>query len=101
MCYNGENYRTGDFLCRLSEIAYVITVSIILILKAKNSDGTKNKDKVLDSSQKVKYEKYGHLNDCFEMALCYFLSDEYKKYKKKQGSVPTPYTANIQPVWRY
>ena len=72
-----------------------------LVYQLKNSDGTKNKDKVLDSSQKVKYEKYGHLNDCFEMALCYFLSDEYKKYKKKQGSVPTPYTANIQPVWRY
>lgn len=59
-----------------------------LIYQRKNQDGTKEKKKVSDVKLKIKYEKYGHLSDCFDYALCYFLSDEYIKFKKKQKETP-------------
>ena len=53
-----------------------------LICQRKNPDGTKEKKKVSDVKLKTKYEKYGHLSDCFDYALCYFLSDEYAKFRR-------------------
>lgn len=72
-----------------------------LVYQLKNSDGTKNKDKIFDATVGVKYEKYGHLNDCFEMAMCYFLSDDYAKFKKKSKTAPIPYSSAVTPVWNY
>lgn len=57
-----------------------------LIYQRKNQDGTKEKKKVTDAKLKVKYEKYGHLSDCFDYALCYFLSDAYIKFKRQNTS---------------
>lgn len=51
-----------------------------LVYQRKNPDGTKEKKKVmLESGDKA--EKYGHMSDCLDYALTYFLSDSYSKYK--------------------
>lgn len=52
------------------------------IYQRKNQDGTKEKKKVTDAKLKVKYEKYGHLSDCFDYALCLMLQDVFTKFKK-------------------
>lgn len=54
------------------------------VYQKKNPDGTKEKKKVLlDNGEKA--EKYGHMSDCFDYALTYFLSEYYNKYRN--GSV--------------
>jgi len=58
-----------------------------LIYQRKNQDGTKEKKKVEDPKLRVKYEKYGHLSDCFDYALCYFLSDLFTKFKRGRTAV--------------
>lgn len=45
----------------------------------KNPDGTKEKKKVL-MDDGTRAEKYGHLSDCFDYALCYYLSNDYNKF---------------------
>ncbi len=51
-----------------------------LVYQRKNPDGTKEKKKVmLESGDKA--EKYGHMSDCLDYALTYFLSDSYSRYK--------------------
>ncbi|MDR1718090.1 MAG: phage terminase large subunit [Prevotella sp.] len=52
-----------------------------LIFQPKNNDGTKNKQKVTDPKTGVKYEKYGHLSDCLDYLLCYYLRDSWYKFK--------------------
>lgn len=52
-----------------------------LIYQLKNEDGTKNKQKVTDPKTGVKYEKYGHLSDCLDYLLCYYLRDSWYKFK--------------------
>ncbi|NDW10960.1 phage terminase large subunit [Dysgonomonas sp. 520] len=52
-----------------------------LIFQLKNNDGTKNKQKVTDPKTGVKYEKYGHLSDCLDYLLCYYLRDSWYKFK--------------------
>ena len=56
-----------------------------LVYQKKNSDGTKSKAKATDSKSGVKYEKYGHLSDCLDYALCLFLNDTWSKFKQKSG----------------
>ena len=56
-----------------------------LIYQKKNSDGTKSKAKATDSKSGVKYERYGHLSDCLDYALCLFLNDTWSKFKQKSG----------------
>lgn len=51
-----------------------------LIYQPKNEDGTKSKKKITDPKTQVKYEKYGHLSDCLDYMLCYFLRDSYNQY---------------------
>lgn len=63
-----------------------------LIYQQKNSDGTKNKKKVTDPKTGVKYEKYGHLSDCFDYAACLFLSEDFSKFKRSSSSVATSAT---------
>ena len=53
-----------------------------LIYQLKNEDGTKNKKKVTDPRTGVKHEKYGHLSDCLDYLLCYYLRDSWYKYKR-------------------
>jgi hypothetical protein len=60
-----------------------------LIYQLKNEDGTKCKQKVADPKTGVKYEKYGHLSDCLDYLLCYYLRDSWYKFKSgdSNGSI--------------
>ena len=53
-----------------------------MIYQRKCDDGTKEKKKVFDPVAKVKCEKYGHLSDCFDYALCKFVSEPWIKYQR-------------------
>lgn len=53
-----------------------------MIYQRKCDDGTKEKKKVFDPVAKVKCEKYGHLSDCFDYALCKFVSEPWVKYQR-------------------
>lgn len=53
-----------------------------MIFQKKNADGTKEKKKVVDPKLGIKYEKYGHLSDCLDYALCLLLNDEWRKFQK-------------------
>lgn len=52
-----------------------------LIYQRKNEDGTKEKKKVTGPKLGVKYEKYGHLSDAFDYAVCLLLSKEWRKFQ--------------------
>lgn len=52
-----------------------------LIYQLRNEDGTKSKHKVTDPKTGVKYERYGHLSDCLDYLLCFYLRDSWYKYK--------------------
>ena len=52
-----------------------------LIYQLRNEDGTKSKQKTTDPKTGVKYERYGHLSDCLDYLLCYYLRDSWYKYK--------------------
>ncbi len=60
-----------------------------LIYQLKNEDGTKAKHKVTDSKTGVKYEKYGHLSDCLDYLLCYYLRDSWNRFRSgnNEGSI--------------
>lgn len=60
-----------------------------LIYQRKNQDGTKQKLKVTDPLTKQQYEKYGHLSDCFDYAICLFVKDSWNKFQKKSNSIET------------
>ncbi|MBR6130876.1 MAG: phage terminase large subunit [Bacteroidales bacterium] len=60
-----------------------------LIYQRKNSDGTKAKTTATDPKTKVKYEKYGHLSDCFDYVLVLFLADSWAKFKRKDSTIET------------
>lgn len=63
-----------------------------LIYQKKNADGTKSKAKVTDPKSGIKYEKYGHLSDCFDYALCLFISDTWNKFQRKEAVIETTVT---------
>ena len=54
----------------------------------KNPDGTKEKKKVL-MDDGTRAEKYGHLSDCFDYALCYYLNNEYNKFINGEAEIVT------------
>ena len=60
-----------------------------LIYQKKNPDGTKSKAKVQDPKLGVKYERYGHLSDCFDYFICMFLSDSWKHYQARNSGIAT------------
>lgn len=45
----------------------------------KNPDGTKEKKKVL-MEDGTRAERYGHLSDCFDYAVCYYLQSDYARF---------------------
>lgn len=57
-----------------------------LIYQLKNEDGTKAKHKTTDPKTGVKYEKYGHLSDCLDYLLCYYLRESWYKFKNGSGN---------------
>ena len=72
-----------------------------LIYQLKNEDGTKGKPKVTDSKTGVKYEKSGHLSDCLDYLLCYYLRDAWYKFKSGDDSGSILSTANISEGFNY
>lgn len=68
-----------------------------LIYQRKNPDGTKEKKKVADVKLKTKYEKYGHLSDCFDYTLCYFLSDDYARFRRSNENTSIVTTVSNDP----
>ncbi len=60
-----------------------------LIYQKKNPDGTKSKAKIQDPKLGVKYEKYGHLSDCFDYGVCVFLGEAWKRYQAKSSGIAT------------
>lgn len=63
-----------------------------LIYQKKNADGTKSKAKTTDPKLGVKYEKYGHLSDCFDYFLCLFLSESWGRFQSKNSGITTTVT---------
>jgi len=71
-----------------------------LIYQQKNPDGSKEKKKVWDADAKVKYEKFGHLNDCLELACCTLLKDCFRKFTERSYTDNVQiFTADVTPVW--
>lgn len=63
-----------------------------LINQRKEMDGSKSKKKIMDSKLGVKYEKYGHFSDCFDIVCCMFLNDLWKKFNSTGNSGITTYS---------
>ena len=75
--YNGWELRIDMRCRRLTED---------LIYQLRNDDGTKSKRKVMDAKTGVKYEKYGHLSDCLDYLLCFYLRDSWHRFKNGEDS---------------
>lgn len=63
-----------------------------LIYQKKNADGTKSKAKVTDPKLGIKYEKYGHLSDCFDYLLCLFVNQSWRDFQSKNTGIETTVT---------
>ena len=63
-----------------------------LVYLKKNADGTKNKSKVTDPKSGVKYEKYGHLSDCLDYALCLCINESWQKFRSSRKVLETTAT---------
>lgn len=72
-----------------------------LIYQLRNEDGTKSKAKVTDPKTGVKYERYGHLSDCLDYLLCYYLRDAWYKFKSGDVNVSILSTAVINEGFNY
>ena len=72
-----------------------------LIYQKKNEDGTKNKSKVTDPKLGVKYEKYGHLSDALDYAICLLLSKEWKKFQHQGNAGIATVNAPIYGTFGY
>lgn len=70
-----------------------------LIYQKKQQDGTKDKSKVMDAKLGVKYEKYGHLSDAFDYAICWILNKEWGKFQRG-GSERLPIATSRAPLYR-
>lgn len=73
-----------------------------LIYQLRNEDGSKNKQKTTDPKTGVKYERYGHLSDCLDYLLCYYLRDSWYKFKSgEDGNGYVVSTSVIQEGFSY
>ena len=43
----------------------------------------------LDPKLGVKYEKYGHLSDCFDYFMCKFLDEPWGRFQSKTSGIAT------------
>lgn len=61
------------------------------IYQKKTQSGDKDKSKVTDPKLGVKYEKYGHLSDAFDYAICLLLKKEWGDFQRggKRGGIAT------------
>lgn len=58
------------------------------VYQKKNADGTKEKRKMRNENGES-IERYGHLSDCFDYALVYFLGDEYARFRSGEVEMVT------------
>jgi len=58
-----------------------------LSFQRRNADGSKSKHRVRGADG-VSYEKYGHLSDCLDYALCLLLPDDYRRYSRSVSPLP-------------
>jgi len=65
------------------------------VYQKKNADGTKEKKKMRNENGDS-MERYGHLSDCFDYALVYFLSTEYAKFKSGEVEMVTTVNAGTE-----
>lgn len=72
-----------------------------LIYQLKNNDGTKSKAKATDPKTGVKYEKYGHLSDCLDYLLCYYLRDNWYKFRSGGNNDTVLTTAIVSEGFSY
>lgn len=74
-----------------------------LVYQKKNADGTKSKAKTTDPNSGVKYEKYGHLSDCLDYALCLLTENSWKNFLKtntiKVYTTSAPIYSNLGFDW--
>ena len=49
----------------------------------------------------MKYERYGHLSDCLDYLLCYYLRESWYKYKSGDTAGYVISTATIQEGFNY
>lgn len=76
-------------------------LTVDLLYQLKNEDGTKSKPKVIDPKTGVKFEKYGHLSDCLDYLLCYYLRDSWYKFKSGDDSGSILSTATLNEGFNY
>jgi len=72
-----------------------------LVYQLKNNDGTKSKTKITDPKTGVRYEKYGHLSDCLDYLLCFYLRDIWHRFRSGDSSVNILSTAIIYEGFNY
>ena len=72
-----------------------------LIYQLRNEDGSKSKQKTTDPKTGVKYERYGHLSDCLDYLLCYYLRDSWYKFKSGDANGYVVSTSVIQEGFSY
>lgn len=61
----------------------------------------KSKQKTTDPKTGVKYERYGHLSDCLDYLLCYYLRDSWYKFKSGDANGYIVSTSVIQEGFSY
>lgn len=64
-----------------------------LIYQKKLPTGEKEKKKYTDPKLGIKCERYGHLSDCLDYAICLLLAKSYSKFQRG--------TADAQPITTY
>lgn len=90
--YNGWELRI-DIRCR--------KLTEDLLYQLRNEDGTKSKKKTTDPKTGVKYERYGHLSDCLDYLLCYYLRDSWQRYRGGDSVCTVLSTAVINEGFSY
>ena len=90
--YNGWEIRI-DIKCR--------KLTQDLVYQLRNEDGSKSKQKTTDPKTGVKYERYGHLSDCLDYLLCYYLRDSWYKFKSGDANGYVVSTSVIREGFSY
>lgn len=64
-----------------------------LIYQKKTQTGEKDKSKISDPKLGIKYEKYGHLSDAFDYAVCLLLDKDWSRFQNG-GRITSVTTVN-------
>lgn len=73
------------------------------IYQKRDVTGCKDKSKVTDPKLGVKYEKYGHLSDAFDYAVCLLLDKDWKGFKQvvNNNHITTVHNASVYGSFDY